>query len=314
MSLTRLFAKRIGLGLFAAWGVLTVVFGLFALTNDWVLQARLGLLKWVGEDEEVIEAARDQYFAARGLDQPVVDRYLGWLVDMFTFDWGQSFVSDEPVVSLVVDAVIRTAMYVLPALVIAIALGLLIGLYAALRPESRLANGSRFGTYLLFAVPGFWLGGLVLSLTRTDALSRSPLVFDHLFPIALTVMALLGGYVSYARAHSLEYVSSDFVKLVSAKGASSRRVARHVVRNAAIPLFSMVFTEALALLVLTVFVVESLFGIDGFGSLLIEAVDQRDIPVLLGGTMVIIAVGVGGNIVQDFSYSVLDPRVDTGRR
>lgn len=314
MSLVRLFTKRLLLGLLAAWAVLTTVFGLFALTDDWVLQARVGLLKWASAEEEVISAARESYFSARGLNQPVYERYVGWLADMLTLQWGQSFVTDEAVLSMVADAAVRTGMYVLPALVIALTLGVAIGLYAALRPDSRLANTGRIGTYALFAVPGFWIGGLALSMTYTDILPRSPLVFDHLFPIALTTMALLGGYVSYARSHSLEYVSSEFVKLVRAKGGSPREVARHVVRNAAIPLFSMVFTEALALLVLTVFVVESLFGIEGFGSLLIDAVDQRDIPVMLGGTMAIIAVGVGGNIVQDFSYSVLDPRVDTGSR
>ena len=112
----------------------------------------------------------------------------------------------------------------------------------------------------------------------------------------------------------MEYAASDFVKLVRAKGASNRRVAVHVLRNAAIPVFSMLFTEALGLLVLSVFVIEVLFGIDGFGLLLFRAVEDRDLPVLLGGTVVTIGVGVLGNIVQDVSYSVLDPRVDTGSR
>ena len=122
---------------------------------------------------------------------------------------------------------------------------------------------------------------------------------------------MLGGVVSYARAHATEYATADFVRLVEATGGSRLRVAAHVLRNAAVPIFSLVFTEALALLVLAVFVVEAVFGIGGFGSLLLQSVDQRDLPVLLGGTLVIIAVGVAGNVVQDLSYSVLDPRIDT---
>ncbi len=74
------------------------------------------------------------------------------------------------------------------------------------------------------------------------------------------------------------------------------------------------FTEALALLVLAVFVIETLFGIDGFGLLLLDAAPGQDLPVLLGGTIVIIGIGVVGNVVQDLSYSLLDPRVDTGTR
>lgn len=76
----------------------------------------------------------------------------------------------------------------------------------------------------------------------------------------------------------------------------------------------MLFTEALALLVIAVFVIETLFSIDGFGLLMYGAVETRDLQILLGGTIVIIAVGVVGNIVQDLSYSLLDPRVDTDTR
>ena len=136
-------------------------------------------------------------------------------------------------------------------------------------------------------------------------------LFEHVIPILLVTATLVGGYVSYSRAYAREHVSSDFVKLVKAKGASPTRIARHVVRNAAIPLFSMLFTEVLGLLVLAIFVIEVVFGIEGFGLLFLEAIQDRDLPVLLGGTMVIIAVGILGNIIQDVSYDYLDPRVDS---
>ncbi|WP_306056760.1 ABC transporter permease [Natronococcus wangiae] len=215
---------------------------------------------------------------------------------------------------MVVDAVARTATYVVPAIAIAVALGMLIGLYAALRPERRLARAGSGTAYLLFAVPNFWIGGMLLSLAADDRIPRSSLTFEYLLPIALTATTLLGAYASYARAHSLEYEAAEFVTLVKAKGAGPSRIAKHIVRNAAIPLFSMLFTEVLALLVLAVFVIESLFGIDGFGLLLFEAVHLRDLPVVLGCTLVIIAVGIVGNVVQDVAYSSLDPRVDTGAR
>lgn len=314
VTLLRTLAKRLGLGIFAAWGVLTAMFGLFALTDDWVLQAEIGKIKWAGAGEEAVREARQEYFAARGLDQPVLDRYVDWLGDILTLQWGQSWSTNEQVLLMVVDAVSRTAMYVLPAVVLAIVFGMLIGVYVALSPDSYLANAGRGTAYLLFAVPGFWVGGMLLSLPLGGLFGYESLVFEHLLPIALTGMTLAGGYVSYSRAHSLEYASTDFVRLVKAKGAGPLRVARHVVRNAAIPLFSMLFTEVLGLLVLTVFVIEVLFGIEGFGRLLFAAIDQRDLPVLLGGTMVIIAVGVGGNVIQDIAYSLLDPRVDTDSR
>ena len=168
--------------------------------------------------------------------------------------------------------------------------------------------------YLLFALPSFWLGGIFVSFVEGGVIDRPDLLFDHLLPILFTTMTLLGGYVSYSRAHAMEYTSAQFVSLVKAKGAKPLLVVRHIVRNAAIPLFSMLFVEVLALLVLAVFVIEMLFGIDGFGLLFFVALTERDLPVVLGGTMVIIILGVVGNIIQDLLYSYLDPRVDIGSR
>ena len=314
MSLLRVLGRRFALGVVAAWGVLTAMFGLFALTDDWVLRAEVGQLKWGGASEQAVREARQEYFSARGLDRPLHEQYLDWLTDMLTLQWGDSWVTGEAVIPTVVDAVWQTSLYVLPAVVLAVLLGVSVGVYTALNPDSRLADTGRGVSYLLFALPGFWVGGMLLSLPLGGLFGYEALVFDHVLPVVLTAVTLAGGYVSYARAHSLEYAETEFVKLVEAKGAGSLRVARHVLRNAAIPLFSMLFTEILGLLVLTVFVIEVLFGIDGFGMLLFEAIDQRDLPVLLGGTMVVVAVGVGGNVVQDVAYSVLDPRVDTDSR
>jgi len=203
-----------------------------------------------------------------------------------------------------------TAMYVVPAVVLAVLIGLGIGLAVALHSRSRPANAGRVASYIAFAVPSFWLGGMFVGAAQGGVIGENSLLFDHVLPITLVTMTLLGGYVSYSRAYALEHVSAEFVTLIKAKGVGPRHVARHVVRNAAIPLLSMLFTEALGLLVLSIFVIEVVFGIDGFGTMFFFAVDARDIPVLLGGTMVIIVVGVFGNVIQDVSYQYLDPRVD----
>ncbi|MFW5918646.1 MAG: ABC transporter permease [Halanaeroarchaeum sp.] len=314
MNVVRLLAKRVALGLFAAWAVLTIVFAAFTLTDDWVKAALEGQLRFAGITGEELERRMAAYMASRGLDRPVHEQYLDWMGNMLTFQWGNSLVTGEPVLPLVAGAVERTAVYVAPAIVLGVVLGTAIGLYAAVDPDGRLANFGRGTAYLLFAVPGFWIGGMAVSLVNGGVVSRPDLLFDHVLPVALTTMTLLGGYVSYSRAHAMEYTSASFVTLVKAKGASPLRVTRHIVRNAAIPLFSMLFTEALALLVLAVFVIEVLFGIEGFGLLYLEAIQMRDIPVVLGGTMVVVALGVVGNVVQDLSYGYLDPRVETGRR
>lgn len=314
MSLRRIFAVRVAMGIAAAWAILTAVFAMFTLTDDWIWQQELGLLRWAGEEEDVIDEVRNEYLAGRGLDRPWIEQYLDWLGNMVTLDWGTSFVTGDPAAGMVAASVLRTAMYVLPAILLAVVLGVVIGMVAALRPANR---SSRFGvgvTYLAFAVPSFWIGGLAYSLRSGEVIGEAPLLFEHLLPIAFVTVTLMGGYVSYVRSHGREYATRDFVKLVTAKGAGRLRVAGHVLRNAAIPFVSLLFTEALALLILAIFVIEVLFGIDGFGRLVIDAVNERDLPVLLGATVVVIGLGVVGNIVQDVSYSLLDPRVDTGTR
>ena len=314
MRFLRTVAWQLALGFLAAWAVLTAVFAFFTFTRDWVMERQEGFLRWGGADEEEIQRAQEEYLASHGLDRPYWEQYVDWMGSMLTLEWGASLRTGEAVFPLVMDATARTAMYVLPAIVLGLLVGVLVGLYAAMYPDSRLANAGLGTGYLLFALPNFWLGGILLSYTEGEVIAYSPLLFEHALPILLTATTLLGGYVSYSRAHAAEYVSADFVTLVKAKGAGPLRTASHVVRNAAIPLFSMLFTEALALLLLAVFVIEFLFGIDGLGMVLFVAIQERDLPVLLGGMMVVIGVGVLGNIVQDLSYGMLDPRVDTGTR
>lgn len=314
MSLSRLFARRIALGLFAAWAVLTTVFVAFTMSRDWVLGSLEGSMRFQGADEGEMEARAEAYLEERGFDRPIWEQYADWMWSMLTMDWGHSFASGRPAFSLVMDATWRTAMYVVPGIALAILVGVLLGLYAALRPNGWLANTGVGTAYLLFALPNFWVGGILLSYAAADTIGHSTLLFDHLLPIGLVASTLLGGYVSFSRAHSLEYASAEFVKLVETKGAGPVRIARHIVRNAAIPFVSMLFSEALALLVLAVFVIETLFEIEGFGLVLFFSVQSRDLPLVLGCTLVIIAVGIVGNILQDFSYTVLDPRVDTDTR
>ncbi|WP_276273683.1 ABC transporter permease [Haloarcula litorea] len=314
MNVVRVLLRRAALGVVAAWTVLTTVFLLFTATDDWVLARRVGILRWGGADEGTVQQMTQEYLAGRGYDRPLWVQYVDWLENMVTLRWGTSFRLGEPVLPLLVDAVVRTAAYVLPALVLAVALGVGLGLYVARNPESRVAGASLGSVYLVFAVPNVWIGGLLVSLANGGVLPHSTLVFGYVLPCLLAATTLLGGVTAYARAYAAELTSAEFVRLVTATGAPPRRVAAHILRNAAVPVLSTVVAEALALLVLAVFVIEVLLGIDGFGRLLYRSVDARDLPVLLGGTLIVVTVGVLANVVQDLAYGVLDPRIDAADR
>lgn len=324
MSLVRLFLRRAAVGLVTVWSVLTMVFLLFTATEDWQLDRRLAFAGLGRTEPEEIAEIREEYLAARGLDRPLSEQYVDWMGNMATLQWGESFRTGEAVLPMVAEATARTAAYVVPAVALALGAGLLVGLYAATSDRPLLEGGLRSATYVGFGVPTFLVGTLLLSIAdvgyrapwRSDVIrpAELPVLYEYVLPVLLVATTLTAAVVSYARAYSMQYASGDVVKLVRAKGGGRLAVTQHVLRNAAIPIVSLAFAETLALIALSVFVVEAVFGIPGLGVLFYNAVWARDLPVMLGGTVVVVAVGVGGNVLQDVAYSVLDPRVDVGRR
>ncbi|WP_242695384.1 ABC transporter permease [Halomontanus rarus] len=328
MSLSRMLLRRVALGLATIWGVLTLVFVLFTQTRDWNLGTQVAMAgRDPGTDSDDIAELREEYLAERGMDRPLWEQYVDWMGDMVTLQWGESFETGHAVLPAVIDATVRTGSYVVPALALATGVGLTVALYTGLNPGSIGDGVLRSASYLSFGLPNFWIGYMIVSVAALGGLHRhsttaetaiqpteGPFVVEFVLPVVLVATTLLAAVVSYGRAYSLQYGSSAMTKLIRAKGGSQLDVARHVLRNAAIPLVSLLFAETLALLALAVFVIEALFAIDGLGLLFYNAIWTRDLPVLMGGTMVIVVIGVGGNVLQDLAYSLLDPRVDTGTR
>ncbi|WP_114579434.1 ABC transporter permease [Saliphagus sp. LR7] len=326
MSLLRLLVQRVVLGLVAIWALLSAIFLVFVATEDWLLDRILAGESRGGATPEMLERTRSEYLAERGMDRPLAEQYVEWITRMFTLQWGESFETGQTVLPTVTEAAIRTGAYVVPAILLAAGLGLLVGLYVALYDRSNRGRVARTLSYLLLGLPNFWLGTIVLAaaglgigfgwdldVNRIRTLTL-PVGYGYVLPPLLVTTTLLGAIVSYARAYALRYSGTDFMKLVRAKGGGRATVARHLLRNAAIPLVSLVFTETLALVAISVLVIEAVFGIPGLGYLLYNAVWASDMPVVMGSSVVIVGIGVVGNILQDLSYSILDPRVDTGSR
>ncbi len=207
--------------------------------------------------------------------------------------------------------------YVIPAMVIAVVGGIAIGLFTATHQHTMLDRLGTSITYLGFSVPNFWIAGMVLlfvlggsSMVASSSAVTHDILGSVIFPALILATSLLAGQMRYARGQSLEYLNADFIKLVRAKGASEWHVARHLLRNAAVPLLSLFFTEMLGIVVLNIFVIEYVFGIPGLGGLSLFAYQEQDLPVILGTTMIIVFFGIAGNLLQDIAYLVLDPRVE----
>jgi len=249
---------------------------------------------------------------------PTVDQYAAWLTGLLTLDWGTSSSLRAPVADLVVDGIKRTGAYVLPALFLSTGLGILVGLRSATGGTTVVDRTTDVVAYLAFGIPNFFVGVVLLLLFSTDVtgtiVHRSDYVHTVLWPSLLLTTTLTAAGIRYTRSKATEYAHSDLVRLVRAAGGGRRDVARHVLRNAAVPLVSLFFTELLGVLVLNVYVIESVFRIEGLGYLNFYAVQRGDVSLVVGTTVVFVLAGVVGNYLQDVAYAALDPRVEADRQ
>lgn len=307
-------ARRALFAIVAIWLVFSSTFLIVAVAPDTGLSGLLGAAAFGGASYEELDRLEEQYLSERGLERPLYVRYGDWLYRLATLQWGESYEAHTPVRGLVLDGLARTVLYVIPATVLAVLLGLVAGLYGALRPETGGDRSVRFGTYLALGVPNFFVGVVALYLLEQPSFApldpADALLAEHVLPILLLATTIAGAMLSYTRAEAREYVGTAFVKLVRAKGASEFRIAAHVLKNSVPPLLALLFGELLAVLVLGVFIIETVFGIDGFGRLMLSSVHERDMPVLLATTLVVVVVGVGGNFFGDLVTAWIDPRLE----
>lgn len=307
----RWLARRGAFVVVAVWVVLSATFLLVAATPD-PNEARI---EWqaAGDEQTNVTEALQRYREARNRDEPLVDRYATWMGRAATFDWGVSFSRGRQVTALLADTLPRTAAYVLPAFVLATLGGLGLGVYRVLVPESVLARGATLTTYAAGGIPNFWLAELLLFYVGTEYVPGLQRLgqFERtvLWPSLVLATALLVSQTRFTRSQVAEYTDTDFVKLLRAKGASRLRVARHLLKNAALPLVAVAFTDLFGVLVLSAFVIERVFGVGGVASLLLVGVEQRDTPLVVGATLAIAYVAIAATVLQDVAHRALDPRV-----
>ena len=316
MSFRWQLVRRTVFAVVAIYLVLTVTFGFVTLTGD----PNQGAIAWEAattQGEDAAQAALAEYREARNLDDPLAERYVRWLVDMTTLNWGTSFSQNAPVTTLIAKALPQTLAYVVPAMGFALVGGIGIGLYSATQQGTVLARVGAGVAYIGLGIPNFWLAGILL-FVFTVPLGRYGEATIAYWSVLKTVVlpslvlgtSLLAGQARYARAESSEYVNAEFVKLLRAKGASGWDVARHLLRNAAIPLLSLFFADLLIILALNIYVIEVVFNIPGLGQLSYQAIQNRDLPLILGTTLVLVFFGIGGNLFQDIAYRAIDPRIE----
>jgi peptide/nickel transport system permease protein len=266
--------------------------------------------------------SRPRLEAALGLDTPMPLQYVRWVGEIVLHgNLGHSLWQNTPVTSLLAERMPVTFELGLLALLIAIVVALPIGIIAAIRQDTIGDYIGRSFSILMLAVPGFWLGTLVIVFPSiwwgwSPEIQYIPLWSNPLgnlgqmiVPAAILGCALSAITMRLTRTMMLEVLRQDYIRTAWAKGLDERRVViRHALRNALIPVVTLIGLQAPVLIGGAV-IMEQIFVIPGMGLLLLDAVSQRDYPIITG---VFLVVGVAVqliNLAVDLSYGFLDPKV-----
>ena len=277
-------------------------------------------------DPELIEQIREDL----GLDDPYLVQLSRYVGDVASGDFGTSYRFNEPVTSLIGDRIWPTILLVMTALVFAIVIGVLVGVFTARRPESPVSHGVTVFSLVGYSMPVFWTGYLLIIAFASNVrwfpvAGMRDVRFEgnrfeewldiahHLVLPALTLgLIYLAQYSRLSRASMLEVLQSDYVRTARAKGLAERKVVyKHALRNAVIPVITIAGLQFGALLS-GALLVETVFNWPGLGRLAADSVFQRDAPVLLGVLICSAVLVVVINILTDVVYRMIDPRIRVG--
>ncbi|WP_349877161.1 ABC transporter permease [Micromonospora sp. HUAS YX12] len=294
-------------------GVTLVVFLLLQLVPGDPVRVALG----TRFDPQTYEALRER----AGLDQPLPVQYASYLGHALTGDLGVSFRTGQPVSQIVLERLPATLSLAVTAVVFALLVAFPLGIVAAVRSGSAVDHAARVFSQFGVSVPDFWMGimGILLFAGVLGWLPPSGYVAltddpgrwaTHVALPAVTVGLVTASILTrFIRSSVLEVLSADYVRTAEAKGLRNRVVIlRHVLRNALIPVVTVVAVQ-LASLLGGVIVIEVLFAWPGIGRLTFDAVQARDYPVLQGAVLLVAALFLLVNLLVDILYARLDPRI-----
>lgn len=255
----------------------------------------------------------EQFRVRMGLDDPVIIRFFKYIINAIQGDLGMSYKLKRDVTDLIKDAFPNTVKLALFAAVIAWIVGIPAGIISAIKQNTIIDR--LFMSVSLFGVsmPVFW-GALLLQYVFAYKLKVFPVsgykTWMHLaLPAIVLGWSSAGTIARLARSSLLEIMQNDFIRTARAKGASeSIVVVGHALKNALLPVVTMMAIQISSLLSGAV-ITESIFSIPGIGRLAVDAISNRDMPLLQGTVLFTTVLIIGGNLVADILYSVIDPRI-----
>jgi peptide/nickel transport system permease protein len=266
--------------------------------------------------------SRDQLIAALGLDKPMWEQYGRWIGGiLLEGNFGRSLWQSTPVADLLAARLPVTFELGLMALIVALIVAIPIGAYSAMRQDTGGDYIGRSFSILMLAVPSFWLGTMVMVFpsiwwgwspeVKFVAFSVDPLrnLSQMIIPAVILGTSLSAVTMRLTRTMMLEVLRQDYIRTAWAKGLTERTVVvRHALRNALIPVVTLIGLQA-PLLIGGAVIMEQIFVIPGMGLLMLDAVTQRDYPIITGVFLIVGIAVMAINLAVDLSYGLLDPKV-----
>ena len=266
-------------------------------------------------------SSKERLREAFGLDKPLPVQYVTWIANVARGDLGTSFRSGEPIATILARTLPITLELTILAVIAATLVAVPLGVISAVSRESSFDYLARLGGLLGLSMPNFWLATLMLLFTSLvlhwiPPVQWIPPLQDPLgnlrqmaLPAAAIALQLMAILMRMTRTMMLEVLQQDYVRTARAKGALERLVVfRHALRNALIPVVSIIGFQIGALMGGSA-IVEVIFGLNGVGNTLVQAIFNRDYPVVQATTLFVAAVFVLANLAIDVLYGYLDPRL-----
>ena len=266
------------------------------------------MLAGVPASEEVRQRERERL----GLDRPVVERYVTFLVRAVQGDLGESFRSRRPVGEMILEQMRPTLELAIGGLLVGLVLGIVLGILAGIKPNTLLDSVCMALALVGVSLPSFWIGMLLIYVFGT-LLMLVPITgrgFGALILPSITVgLFIAGGFARLVRASIIEAMGQDYIRTARAKGLPPVKVVlKHALRNAMIPPVTLLGIQ-FALLIGGAVVTENVFARPGLGTMLVDAVLTKDMPLVQALVVYKTAAYVLINVLIDLAYAAIDPRV-----
>ncbi|GAB3745584.1 peptide/nickel transport system permease protein [Microlunatus parietis] len=301
--------RRLAIGLLVMWGAATLIFVIIRVAPGDPAAVLLG------PDAEPGQIARLR--AELGLDQPIFVQYGNYLLDTVRLDFGDSYRLRMPAIEAVFDRLPATIELTLTSTALAVVVGLTLGILAGMRPNTwtdRIVSGL---TTMLQSFPTFWIGIMLILIfalwLRLTPSAGTGTPLHMVLPAVTLAFPFVAIVARVTRSSLVENMGEAYLDTAYAKGLTLRQaVLGHALKNSLIPVITVIGLHIGALLGGAV-VVENVFAWPGLGTLMVEAVGNRDYTVVQAATLIVAGVIVLLNLATDLVYRVLDPRIRTGR-